>query len=187
MSRRNDQSGEWQLTRWARSFIEWSQNHPIPGVLVLFVAAITAMIVVAQGLDWAVGKLWPPQPRIVAHEDGGSGGTFSVTLENATDTSMVVTEAVFRATRPKEVETADLIVLTIPAVTYNVPFDCAPGTRRVKLNPPFRVTAKDVAAVVFRSTVHMRACHLYVSLNTSQGQTKEQETVSPSDWRTRAP
>lgn len=186
MSRQNKQGRDWRITRWARTLIQWCQNHPLPGTVVLLVAVITAVITVAQGIDWAAGKFWPTRPRIVAHDEDGVRGTFSVTLENPTDTTMVVSDAVFRAT-PPTAQYAAYIELTIPAVTYAVPLDCAPGTKRVKLNPPFRIKGKDVGAVVFRSTVKMRPCDLFVSLNTSQGATKEQATFSPSNWRTRAP
>jgi hypothetical protein len=184
---RGTHNREGLLTRYARKFIAWCEDHPLPATAVTFVGAIIAVITLAQGLDWVGGKLWPPRPRIVTHEEDGSGGTFSVTLENPSGTAMVVSKALFRAEPPHMDVGANMLELTIPAVTYDVPFDCAPGTKTVKLNPPFRVAAKDVGAVVFRSTVSMRPCRLYLALETSQGRTKEEEALSPSIWQTREP
>jgi hypothetical protein len=180
--------GQWRVTRLAGSLLEWCQDHPLPGTLALTVATILALFGIAQGLDWLGGKIWPPGPKVLNVESKpGSGRNFSVTIENPTDMSMIVSEAVFRSEPPPTSVNANALELLVPAVTYDVPFDCSPGNKRVKLNPPFKVSAKEVGAVVFRATVPMRPCQLYVSLVTSQGQTKEQEGVSLTYWRTKAP
>lgn len=188
MSRSKRAQQSWRSTRWARLFIAWCEDHPLPGTLALFVGAMVALFTLAQGVDWAVGRFWPPVPRILkVEEEGETGANFSITIENPTDTSMVVSDATFR-TEPLQAEmNANYIELVIPAVTYDLPLNCSPGVKRVKLNPAFKITPKDVGAVVFRSTRPMGSCRLYVSLKTSQGDTKEQEGVSLARWRERGP
>ena len=179
---------DWRVTEWARSFLKWCQIHPIPGTLTVLVGVMIALTTLAQGMAWTAEKLWPPLPKILGTEEIiGVGGNFSILIENPTDVSMVVTEAVLRAEPPPTGTNASYNELRIPAVTYDVPFNCLPGTNRVKLNPPFKVSAKEVGAVVFRSTLPMHPCRLYVSMTTSQGQTREQEGVSLASWRKKLP
>jgi hypothetical protein len=176
------------LTRWARALLNWGRDHPVPGVVTLGVGALLAIFSVAQGIEWAASKIWPPAPEIITLEkDRPAGGNFSITVENPNDMAMVVSEAVFRAERPPDRQNANAVELMIPAVTYTVPFDCSPGTKRVKLNPPFKVSSKDVGAVVLKSTLPMKDCQLFVSLETTQGRTKEKEGLSLASWRDRAP
>jgi hypothetical protein len=119
--------------------------------------------------------------------DSWNGRNFSVTIENPAGKALLVTHAVFRARRPAPSNANDIRLL-IPAVTYDVPFDCAPGiTEIIKLKPAFTIPAKEVGAIVFRSTKKMQPCDVYVSLKTSAGQTKEQLGVSLGSWRSRAP
>lgn len=176
------------MTRWSRSFSRWWQDHPIRGALAIVAMLFAGFITFGKDVEWIAGKLWPPIPRILEiEEERGARGNFAVTIENPTDMTMIVNEAVFRAEPPPAERFAHFNELQIPAVTYEMPFDCSPGTKRIKLRPPFRVTAKNVGAVVFRSTVPMRECQLFIALKTSQGQTKEQEAVSLTAWRNRAP
>lgn len=176
------------LTRWSRTLLQWGRDHPVPGVIALGVGALIAVFSLGQGIDWAVAKIWPPFPQVMTLEKKrGAGGNFSITVENPKDAAIVVSEAVFRAKRPRDLQNANSVELMIPAVTYKLPFDCSPGTTRVKLNPPFKVSGRDVGAVVFRSTLPMKDCQLFVSLETSQGPTKEKEGVSLASWRTRSP
>lgn len=178
----------WGVTRGMQSLLDWCRNHPLPGIIALTGAVIIGLFAIVQGMDWAVSKLDRPLPQILGIEEPrGAGGNYSVTIENPTDTAMVVSEVLFRAVPPPDLQNANDIELMIPAVTYSGPYDCSPGTKRMRLNPPFKVPAKDVGAVVIRSTIPMRDCQLFISLETSQGQTKEQEAVSLGGWRTRAP
>lgn len=187
-SRRRSRRRPWGVTRSARSFLRWCKDHPLPGVIALSVGGVIALFALLQGIEWAVGKIWSPVPRIVDVEnERGAGGNFAITIENPTDMTMIVNAAVFRAEPPPDDVFAHFNELRIPAVTYEMPFDCSPGTKRIKLKPPFRVTAKNVGAVVFRSTVPMRECELYISLETSQGPTEEQQAVSLAHWQSRGP
>ena len=165
-----------------------SEDHPLPGALALFFVAMGGLLSVVQGIAWAAEKMWPPNASVTTNfeVDPGAGGNYSVTVENDSDQALVVTHAVFRATPPTPAS-ADAVELLVPAVTYDIPFDCAPGIKQVRLNPPFKIAAKDTGAVVFRSTVSMQPCDVYISLKTSRGLTKEKAGVSLAAWRSRAP
>jgi len=178
---------EWRATRWARAFLGWCQDHPLPGVIALFFVSMAALLAVVQSLDWAAGKMWPPNAAVLSVDpDSWNGGNFSVTIENPADRALLVTHAVFRSRRPVP-RGANYIRLLTPAVTYDIPFDCAPGVTEIKLTPPFTIPAKDVGAVVFRSTKKMQPCDVYVSLKTRAGQTKEHLGESLGSWQSRAP